>query len=203
MAAQRKTLRNAARAQQKRNSRKIRRGAGTRLAAELRRGPRPAARGRPAQPAFRRALRLRSRRRTAPHRIARTDDRTHPALLALRRLPVADAVRQPAGRRTRQFAARRHQASQRNPRRPDRRAQPADGRTLCLRVRRRAASRTRLLSRRPRRDPPPSPRPSPDRAAPADGAKKRGRISAKSGSFPIYIPYNSPAIRRTAAPARA
>ena len=56
----------------------------------------------------------------------------------------------------RQFAARRHQASQRNPRRPDRRAQPADGRTLCLRVRRRAASRTRLLSRRPRRDPPPS-----------------------------------------------
>lgn len=68
--------------------------------AELRRGPRPAARGRPAQPAFRRALRLRSRRRTAAHRIARTDDRTHPALLALRRLPVADAVRQPAGRRT-------------------------------------------------------------------------------------------------------
>ncbi len=128
MAAQRKTLRNAARAQQERNSRKIRRGAGTRLAAELRRGPRPAARGRPAQPAFRRALRLRSRRRTAAHRIARTDDRTHPALLALRRLPVADAVRQPAGRRTRQFAARRHQASQRNPRRPDRRAQPADGR---------------------------------------------------------------------------
>ena len=47
------------------------------------------------------------------------------------------------------------------------------------------------------------PRPSPDRAAPADGAKKRGRISAKSGPFPIYIPYNSPAIRRTAAPARA
>ena len=196
MAAQRKTLRNAARAQQKRNSRKIRRGAGTRLATELRRGPRPAARGRPAQPAFRRALRLRSRRRTAAHRIARTDDRTHPALLALRRLPVADAVRQPAGRRTRQFAARRHQASQRNPRRPDRRAQPADGRTLRLRIRRRAASRTRLLSRRPRRDPP-------DRAAPADGAKKRGRISAKSGPFPIYIPYNSPAIRRTAAPARA
>ena len=65
--------------------------------------------------------------RTAAHRIARTDDRTHPALLALRRLPVADAVRQPSGRRTRQFAARRHQASQRNPRRPDRRAQPADG----------------------------------------------------------------------------
>ena len=116
-------------AQQERNSRKIRREEQVHV---WRRSydvaPRPAARGRPAQPAFRRALRLRSRRRTAAHRIARTDDRTHPALLALRRLPVADAVRQPAGRRTRQFAARRHQASQRNPRRPDRRAQPADGR---------------------------------------------------------------------------
>lgn len=34
--------------------------------------------------------------------------------------------------------------------------------------------------------------------------RKRGAgISAKSGPFPIYIPYNSPAIRRTAAPARA
>lgn len=33
----------------------------------------------PRNPAFRRALRLRSRRRTAAHRIARTDDRTHPA----------------------------------------------------------------------------------------------------------------------------
>ena len=171
MAAQRKTLRNAARAQQKRNSRKIRRGAGTRLATELRRGPRPAARGRPAQPAFRRALRLRSRRRTAAHRIARTDDRTHPALLALRRLPVADAVRQPAGRRTRQFAARRHQASQRNPRRPDRRAQPADGRTLRLRIRRRCVSYATTISATPKRSAA-EPRPSPDRAAPADGAKR-------------------------------
>ena len=198
MAAQRKTLRNAARAQQKRNSRKIRRGAGTRLATELRRGPRPAARGRPAQPAFRRALRLRSRRRTAAHRIARTDDRTHPALLALRRLPVADAVRQPAGRRTRQFAARRHQASQRNPRRPDRRRPyptSSNSTTRCV-------SYATTISATPKRSAA-EPRPSPDRAAPADGAKKRGRISAKSGPFPIYIPYNSPAIRRTAAPARA
>ena len=193
MAAQRKTLRNAARAQQKRNSRKIRRGAGTRLAAELRRGPRPAARGRPAQPAFRRALRLRSRRRTAAHRIARTDDRTHPALLALRRLPVADAVRQPAGRRTRQFAARRHQASQRNRRRPY--PMSSSSTTRCV-------SYATTISATPKRSAA-EPRPSPDRAAPADGAKKRGRISAKSGPFPIYIPYNSPAIRRTAAPARA
>ena len=40
-------------------------------------------------------------------------------------------------------------------------------------------------------------------AAPVAGAKMRGGFSAKPGPFPIYIPYNSPAIRRTAAPARA
>ena len=192
MAAQRKTLRNAARAQQKRNSRKIRRGAGTRLATELRRGPRPAARGRPAQPAFRRALRLRSRRRTAAHRIARTDDRTHPALLALRRLPVADAVRQPAGRRTRQFAP-----TTGSPRSTCRRPYPTSSNSTT-----RCVSYATTISATPKRSAA-EPRPSPDRAAPADGAKKRGRISAKSGPFPIYIPYNSPAIRRTAAPARA